>query len=532
MNFGALSVPTFTFSIAVFVIFQPEPGRQFLVQAIPVVSGGANLAMGGFTKDIKVTAAKGCRLSGPKRPFDLMTGYTHAATYSKDSGSEEKMVRAVCPKLDGSTPRAVDVEVRFAHTAVVQSGFVRGNISMLSGMVPDRHDLSRPDSVEFLFYGPDGRRKSVKPWIAHGFSSWEAVWCTQKPVRADRLVIRMVCRAALSLDGLCLMGHRMSDINPGCTVAPAADILCQWTDEAGRPLSKPVLLSVDRRNSVLSPARPKEGYMELKFSTLSPGIHLSRDRFGFVIRKTRKTAKPDLSSPFGIIHADITDPNLSGFWVKALSLEAGWDFDKGSLDTRTWKDLIDKRTAKGLCELPLFTDDVWQTDSTKPVSAAKLRQIGDKLRRYVEATPEIRFWELGIEENLRWRAHKKEWTHYWSNLEAKFRTARKVLDGIDPDMKLLYQVAELDYDSLEDFAMSKVPRYVDVLSLHPYAWPDFPSPDTWLPGFLNRARRIMKKQRFAQQMSTCFQMETGNAWLYGRKSLLSSSGEFLTVPAL
>lgn len=471
------------------------PGKTFAVQVMPMVSGGGNLADCAQVADIRLQVPKQVHIKGSRQPFSLFSTYSHAASYSKENASPDQLVSLISNNLAEKTVRFVELEMTFANPVVVQSGFLRGNIELVLGMIPDRHDLFRPDSCEFIFVGPDRIHSSITPQIRQGFSTWEAMWTTDKPMPAIRMCIRLGLRAALTLDGLHLTGHQISDIDPNCMIRPQATMTCQWTNAKGAALSKPVALKTHRMNRITSPDHLKEGYCELRFAANAPGIMLSHDRYGFMIRKPR--IKTDVSvnqdSPFGIIHADIEDPYLDGHWVKSLSLEAGWNPKTGHLNKSVWQNLIIKRLDRGECELPLFTDTAWQSDSTRPISKQKLNALAAKLRQYMRATPQVRAWELGIEENLRWRANRDRWTHYWANLEAKFRTARNVANDVHPDARLIYQVAELDYQSLEDFAKSGVPQYVDILSLHPYAWPDFADPQTWLPEFLRRAQTIMKK---------------------------------------
>jgi hypothetical protein len=64
---------------------------------------------------------------------------------------------------------------------------------------------------------------------------------------------------------------------------------------------------------------------------------------------------------------------------------------------------------------------------------------------------------------------------------------------VNPSIKLIYQVAELDIQSMEEFLKSDAARQIDILAIHPYAWPDFQSPETWMPQYISKVRALMAK---------------------------------------
>lgn len=115
------------------------------------------------------------------------------------------------------------------------------------------------------------------------------------------------------------------------------------------------------------------------------------------------------------------------------------------------------------------------------------------MHQYFQANPTSLYWELGIEENLGFRRQGDKWPYYWPNLEAKARAVRDAATAVNPQIKLIFQIAEIDPKSLDKFLASDAAKQFDILSLHPYAWPDFPPPDKWMPDYLAEAHALMTK---------------------------------------
>ena len=105
------------------------------------------------------------------------------------------------------------------------------------------------------------------------------------------------------------------------------------------------------------------------------------------------------------------------------------------------------------------------------------------------------YWELGLEENIKKRFKK---AHYWDNLEKKVRTVREAANGVNPKIKLIYQIAGLNIKSIKKFSKSKAAKVFDIISLHPYAWPNFIDPELWLIDYLKNARLIMKEHELEE----------------------------------
>jgi hypothetical protein len=260
-----------------------------------------------------------------------------------------------------------------------------------------------------------------------------------------------------------------------------------WKDFQGRQLSKPTLLPSGQKQTIHSPDN-EIGYYGLVLkpndhTLVLPGRQAGEAReYGFVIlpANTESKRQVDSDSPFGIVHAKLDDPYLPP-WVKTIT----WK----TFTPTEWLGAMQRRRALGLLELPIILGDEWESDDKKPISPQQLSDLKKKIGKYFSADPGVLYWELGLEENI---THRFREPFYWQNLEAKAKTVRQIADRVNPEIKLIYQVAELDLKPVRLFLQSNAANYFDVLSLHPYAWPDFKSPDLWLPGYLNKVRQLLK----------------------------------------
>lgn len=262
------------------------------------------------------------------------------------------------------------------------------------------------------------------------------------------------------------------------TYGGSATITCQWHDFAGQPLGQPTVLTPSATHTITSPST-KVGYYELVFKADDPAVSLA-DRnpgqtreYGFVVLPALSTAnrKLDPTSPFGMVHADMDDPYLVG-WIKTMT----W----ASTGTTWWKYEMDQRRNVGLIELPMAVGTGWDSDDTVAISAADLGALKTKITGFFQADPQVLFWELGIEENLKSTYNDP---FYWPNLAAKVNAVRQAADAVNPNIKLIYQVVSTKYTvggSIDKFLSSSAAQTFDILSLHPYKWPDFPAPETWL----------------------------------------------------
>jgi hypothetical protein len=263
------------------------------------------------------------------------------------------------------------------------------------------------------------------------------------------------------------------------------NISYHWQDFTGARLTPDARLAGDGAPRAIVSPSGAPGYYGLVF-TAPPDIALP-DRvsgepreYGFVIFAHPAVGESE-ASPFGTVHADIEDP-----WLPRGSKTLTWM----TVDAEHWHAAMQDRRAHGKTELPIITGPEWAEDDGAPVSSARLEQIGARAGLYFAADPQTRYWEAGLEENLSGTYNKP---YYWLNLQRKLRRLHDAAAAAQVNVRLIYQVAGLGLDDVELFLQSPAARETDILSLHPYAWPDFKSPDLWMDTYLAAVRRLEAK---------------------------------------
>jgi len=87
--------------------------------------------------------------------------------------------------------------------------------------------------------------------------------------------------------------------------------------------------------------------------------------------------------------------------------------------------------------------------------------------------------------------------YYFQNLEAKAIACRAAAKAARAsNVKFIYQIVQAypgnESSGLYKFLASSAASHFDILSLHVYAWPDFPSPETFVPQLINTTNQWMK----------------------------------------
>ena len=155
---------------------------------------------------------------------------------------------------------------------------------------------------------------------------------------------------------------------------------------------------------------------------------------------------------------------------------------------------MQERTDVGTLELPLVIRKEWAVDDSTRLSPERLQRLKEAIKTYFQADPKVLYWELGIEENL---GQRYKQSFYWPNLAAKVEAIREVADQVNPNIKLIYQIAERRMSNIEAFFQSEAAKSFDIVALHPYAWPDFPSPDEWLVDYLDQSKAMMAANKLS-----------------------------------
>ena len=287
-------------------------------------------------------------------------------------------------------------------------------------------------------------------------------------------------------------GERFTvDLTATVVLGNAAGVLgYQWVDHLGNVLTNPEPLDGDARTTIRSPFNEMPvGYYGLRFLPedagvlFNPGSGLRRE-LGFAVLPLISERKLDVDSPFGIVHFSYRDPYLDPGWMKtATEYQIGWDGSRES--RRGWRKRLEPARKQGQMELPIILGDVWKSGSTKQVRRM-MREIFRADPKF-DGTTYLPAYELGIEENLGGGS-------FADRLERsiqKIRVTKEERDQIDPSIKLAYQIANLGLGPYRAVMESGLGAEIDILSVHPYPWSDWPSPDDWHDEFVDDVRRIM-----------------------------------------
>lgn len=264
-----------------------------------------------------------------------------------------------------------------------------------------------------------------------------------------------------------------------------------WRDFRGNPLS-PVKFLPDSEIQVTAPTS-ELGYLALSFVTTDPKIRLNpltglRREFGFAFVPPTDRPLRNPNSPFGIVHPDLHDLNMPA-WIKTLT----WH----TTSARNWpKAIADRRTA-GFSELPLISGERWRSDDQRDLPATFLENLSARFRAYAKADKSVRFWELGREENLGRRFAQSA---YFDNLAAKVAAIRGATSNDGGPIKLIYQIGGRSLSDARAFFASDAAAHFDIVAPHPYHWPDFPTPETWLARFIEDRRAEMQKHGLSMPM--------------------------------
>ncbi|WP_129669145.1 hypothetical protein [Phytoactinopolyspora endophytica] len=317
-----------------------------------------------------------------------------------------------------------------------------------------------------------------------------------EPVTASAVVVRAHTSFRINLTELQitgLAGESLPDV-------PAPELTAAWYDHRGDELSSPVALAVGEAHSIASPSDPAIGYYGLVFSTSDQVVFLDHvvgeDReYGFAVLPPRAVADRSLDpgSSFGTVHTDLNDPYVVG-WSKTIT------WLTGNFNPQGWQNRIDRHVERGLVELPLVPrNGEWKSQDdpadTNPIPQSQLDALYERLRAHFEADPSVTHWELGLEENLMSGGEIYDAPYYWPNLDAKVRVARQAAVDAGVDAKFCYQLAEPDQrrEDVIRFLNSDAAATFDIFAIHPYAWPDFKTPETWMADMMSFVLDEMRK---------------------------------------
>jgi len=267
-------------------------------------------------------------------------------------------------------------------------------------------------------------------------------------------------------------------------------VTCQWVDEHRQPLSEAIPVS-GTRTTIQSPSIAP-GFYGLVFASTEPQVAFPPQAagfpssvYGFAVLPPPPYGAPaaEETSPFGLVQGFREDPYLwagSGSRVLGVHLKSKhW-----SQSAAAWAGSIAERTLAGHTEMPLINNDPWESVDTQPIASAQLEQIGARFATLLQAEPtQVEYWQAGREENGGGTPYQQ--SHYFSNLLTKMTRLRAEADAINPAVKFAYSSRGEHLVEFEQLFASQAFRdYYDGLAHDPYKWPDFPTPEGWLPGHI------------------------------------------------
>ena len=186
----------------------------------------------------------------------------------------------------------------------------------------------------------------------------------------------------------------------------------------------------------------------------------------------------DSPSMFGMVHGDDSDATLSLGWNKSIWTPQAWNGT--TVSAAYWRSRTSAAYENGVIEVPVVAGDTWDSGD--------LAKISDMMTQFFEAEPRVPVWELGLEENL-----ERGWEANLPQTARKIAAVRDVKQAINPDIRLVYQVANRGKQDIETFLASEAADHIDILALHPYSWPDFEAPETWLAEWISVVESLLTK---------------------------------------
>src|SRR5262245_7337862 len=268
---------------------------------------------------------------------------------------------------------------------------------------------------------------------------------------------------------------------------------CQWVDEHRQPLGS--LIPVSTTPTAIQSPSTAPGFYGLVFTSPNQQVRwLPQPRgfpssvYGFAVLPNPPSGTPVIepTSPFGIIQAPTNDlylrassgPRVIGVHVKTKT----WQQSVSS-----WGSEIHSITAAGQTEMPLINGTTWDSIDTQPISTTQLDQVGTKFRNVLQAEPnQVECWQASLEEN---DGTPYQQAYYFSNLLAKITRLRTEANAINSNVKFMYSTHAFDLPEFQVLFASQAFRdYYRGLCQDPYRWPDFPTPEGWLPQHVSDLR--------------------------------------------
>ncbi len=209
---------------------------------------------------------------------------------------------------------------------------------------------------------------------------------------------------------------------------------------------------------------------------------------------TPTPASTNAKVSFGLVQANVCDMNeLGEIHVKNWADGMG---DASSLST-----YVASAAACNKVQTPLFTVN-WDRKTTQQIQSA--------LTPYFALNKNTPVWEFGLEENIgggEGCCSVAQLQRLNDKLQAvvSARTAAG-----NTTAKITYQVVgTLANTSYPDLLNSAAAAKIDVLSAHPYAWPDFATPETWHDQWIDQVKALIANSPTANKKMQIMYTEVG-----------------------
>jgi hypothetical protein len=274
----------------------------------------------------------------------------------------------------------------------------------------------------------------------------------------------------------------------------AANLFVQWVTSDTLPYSRKIKVMPNIPTTIRAPSN-KPGYYGLIFTSDNPQVAFPpqtagfpSSEYGFSILPIQSIANKQLNpnSLFGTVHTNENDGNLAGY-SKTLTWNTISNPNNFALR------MNELRNIYKLIELPIINGKDWDVDDSQPISQSQLNIFGQRFGSYLDAfiahnvtVPVIQF---GIEENGGGEWPQLSFTDH--NLTEKMKRATQEMQNRNISIDRIFSMRGFDYLEFRNFAQSKSAQYFDILGIHPYKWPDFPAPETWLQDHITNVYYLM-----------------------------------------
>ncbi len=200
------------------------------------------------------------------------------------------------------------------------------------------------------------------------------------------------------------------------------------------------------------------------------------------------------SSPFGLVHASACG-ELNA--PRGGSVKTWWDRQGGPASLRS---AIDLEQICGVMETPVIVAN-WDHASPPAIKAA--------MTDFFSLNRNVPVWEFGVEENLGGGDGCCS-PPQLALLERKLSAVNEARAAAKaPRARIAYQIANLDLGPYKALLQSKASAYIDILAPHPYAWPDFPTPENWHDAWIAEIRKLIAASPFANKKMEIMYTEVG-----------------------